>query len=222
MDGLLIAAIGLMASVSLGATVVQADRRDAQGGAVRQVDKPRPAKVRLSKRERGSIPAPAAIRVGIRPPLANSPSLANTPQVVQAPVRLAEAGSCGCPVGLSGAPGYATGDVAVTKLVQRICAELQRGGLDVGAEDLEANIVFALDQSGAAKDVQLRALSRFAGYGCGPGSLPVALAGVREALFNQGSRRGTGSIGSGFLNGNSQFSAPVSSVGGGGSSNYSR
>lgn len=223
--GLLVAA-GLAVSAGIGTAAVQTQTQTPthapSGGAVHRVEKARPPAIRLTKRKRGA-PQAIATRVPVLPPIIDLPAAPVMASVPPAAVAVVATDPCVCPA-TSATPGAAptSGDPEVMRLFERTCTVVRHARADQTQEDLEAEIVYTLSQTDAPKPVQQRVLTMLKDYaGCGPRSLPGALAGVSTGLRNQRGP-GTGSIGGGgFGPGSSSFTSPGIGTGGG-SSYYSR
>lgn len=121
------------------------------------------------------------------------------------------------------AAAASAGDGSVKALADAICAQVSLLQPDADASRVEADIVFALSQSGADAETQAAALQA-AGPICLTG--PIRSAALANALkgVQSGNASGTGAIlarnGSGSFSSGSGFSSPGINVGGG-SVNYS-
>lgn len=114
-------------------------------------------------------------------------------------------------------------DVSIV-LARRICERLRAIEPDSDAIRFEAEMVYALSQSGDDVAVQVAALKRVPALCPMPGNMQIALANA-DTSINNGGTAGTAataaSLGQGGFDSGSAFSSPAVNLGGG-SVNYSR
>lgn len=114
-------------------------------------------------------------------------------------------------------------DVSIV-LARRICERLKVLAPDSDAIRFEAEMVYALSQSGDDVSIQVAALKRVPKLCPMPGNMQIALANAGTSI-NNGGTAGTAataaSLGQGGFDSGSAFSSPAVNLGGG-SVNYSR